>query len=132
MALEGIAEHRLGCDRLDARVESRELHLLERLFPMPWDQAPAHRDQLALAIRRADRINDVGRADVIARLNIGRSGREVVEPEKLLPGVVACKPTAHLKPAAISDRRPPARPGGCFPCSPSLIRGPPRASPYAA
>ena len=43
--LEGFMEHRVVCDRLDARVEGRETPLLERLGSPGGYEAPAHRDE---------------------------------------------------------------------------------------
>src|SRR5262249_22830467 len=41
IALEGVAEHRLVGDALRTCVEARR-QLLQRLFPPPWNEAPAH------------------------------------------------------------------------------------------
>jgi hypothetical protein len=52
-----------------------------------------HREQAAVA--RNDHINRVGRADVIARLNVARRLREPVEPVKLFPRVFLSEAAAH-------------------------------------
>jgi hypothetical protein len=82
--------------RLSARIEGGESHFLERFAPPARNEAPAHTDKFTRAIRRNNGVDLSGRADVIARLQVGCAERQPVECNKLLPCVHSGKSAAHL------------------------------------
>jgi hypothetical protein len=60
---------------IGARVEGRNPHFLQRLWPPRGQEAPPHRQQLSLALALNHRVDIGGRANVVARLRI--AGRRV-------------------------------------------------------
>src|SRR5215468_10617494 len=70
MAPEGITEHGFGGDRLRPRIEACR-QLLQRLFPPPWNEAPAHGDEFGCgACGRPHDIDRVRRRNVVVGLEI--------------------------------------------------------------
>src|SRR5258708_37771216 len=110
MALERVAEHRLIGNALGPRVEACR-QLLQRLFPPPWNETPAHRYQLGGAVSGWP--HDpyrVRRCDVVVGLQIaGRPVREFVQVLNFVPGVALDKSPAHAsthQPSAARASRP--------------------------
>src|ERR1700737_4231222 len=70
LILERFTEERLGRHGLDAGIEGRETHLLERLVPPERHQTPSHLDELALAVTLDNRVRRIGWTGVKARLKV--------------------------------------------------------------
>src|SRR5690349_19571489 len=67
---EGVAEHRLVGDGFRTCIEGRR-HFFGRFLPLAWNEAPAHRHELALAVLiEADHIDGSGRRDIVVRLQV--------------------------------------------------------------
>ena len=63
----------------------------------PRHETPAHGDEFALAVALDDRVDRIGRTDVVASLGIpGRLvGRQTIETDQLFPSQLVGKATAH-------------------------------------
>src|ERR1700736_1468628 len=70
IAIECIAEHGFGRDRLCARVEGRHLHGFQTLLPPPRKRAPTHWYTRASSSLRQHNIDWIGRTYVVARLRV--------------------------------------------------------------
>src|SRR6516164_7356026 len=68
LALERLAEERLGRHGLDAGIEGRGTQLLERLAPPERHQTPSHFNELALAFRLNNRVCQIGGTGIETRL----------------------------------------------------------------
>src|SRR5258708_36938607 len=96
MALERVAEHRLIGNALGPRVEACR-QLLQRLFPPPWNETPAHRYQLGGAVSGwPHNPYRVRRCDVVVGLQIsGRPPPGFGPALKFVPGVAPAKSPHH-------------------------------------
>src|SRR5260370_24134449 len=96
MARERIPEHRLVGNSLRSCVEARR-QLLQGLFPPPWNEPPAHRDELDPASGYGSHdFYRVGRGDVVVSLQIARRAvREFVQILDVIPRVALDKSPAH-------------------------------------
>jgi hypothetical protein len=94
---EGVTKERLGCYRFDACVERCQLQFLERLALPEWDKRPAHHFEISLMFVFDERVNQIGRANVEARLHVGHGSRtlQLVHRVALFPRVVLGGTTAH-------------------------------------
>ena len=91
---ERLAEHWFLGDAFGAGVEGRR-HFLERFFPEERHQAPAHRDELALAFRvEAHYVHGVRRGDIVMRAQIARRAEHAQERMHFFPGVVLSESSA--------------------------------------
>src|SRR6267378_4996546 len=96
MARERIPEHRLVGNSLRSCVEARR-QLLQGLLPPPWNEPPAHRDELDPASGCGSHdFYRVGRGDVVVGLQIAsRAVREFVQVLNVVPGVTLNESPAH-------------------------------------
>src|SRR5262249_42149738 len=86
-------------------VEARR-QLLERLFPPPGNEPPAHRHKLGYAaIGRPHHVHGVGRGDVVVGLEIAGGAREAVKVVNFAPRVALCEASAHIDSLPWSDVR---------------------------
>src|SRR5258707_2749612 len=92
MARERIPEHRLVGNSLRSCVEARR-QLLQGLLPPPWNEPPAHRDELDPASGCGSHdFYRVGRSDVVVGLQIAsRAVREFVQILDFIPSVALHK-----------------------------------------
>src|SRR5215213_2440290 len=88
-AFERVPKERLLLHRLSACVERCEAQFLERLGPPAGHQPPAHQDEFSSVELRDDDWHRIGRADIVAWLEIPLRQRpllgEVVQLRNVVP-----------------------------------------------
>ena len=74
-----------------------DLTLENRFRPPGGNDAPAHRHQLALAVRaKADHVHGHGRRDVVVRLQVARRSEDAQKLKHLGPCLTLSEPSAHI------------------------------------